>query len=110
MQANRANDLYARKSSEKIKSPLDEEDICNILIPRTIKSSVKNLPVMVTAAVPKRDGIHYKVCSKHGHIISTFSRHVGNSTISWMQLYNRLLCGSKMFVQSSQNLLHNSMP
>jgi hypothetical protein len=73
-QANRVNDLRARKSSGKIKSPLEEQDICTILIPKPIKSSLKNLPVMVTAAVPKRDGIRYKVCSKHGHLTGTFSR------------------------------------
>ncbi len=34
--ANRVNDLRARKSSGKIKSPLEEEDICTISIPKTI--------------------------------------------------------------------------
>ncbi len=54
-QAHRVNELCARKSSGKIKPPLEEEDICTIIsIPKMIKSPVKNLPVMITAAVPKR--------------------------------------------------------
>jgi len=84
-QANRVNELRARKSSGKIKSPLEEEDICTISIPKTIKSSVKNLPVMVTAAVPKRDGIRYKVCSKHGHLTGTFSR----SEVAYRKNYSK---------------------
>ncbi len=43
-------------------------------IPKTIKSSLKNLPVMVAAAVMKRDGTCYKMCSKHGRLSGTFSR------------------------------------
>jgi len=68
------NDLHARKGSGKIKTPLEKDDICTISIPKTIKSTVKNLPVMVTDLVYKRDGVRYKVCSKHGHLTGTYSR------------------------------------
>ena len=73
-QANYVNDLRARKGSGKIKTPLEKDDICTISIPKTIKSTVKNLPVMVTDLVYKRDGVRYKVCSKHGHLTGTYSR------------------------------------
>jgi hypothetical protein len=53
---------------------MEEEDICAISKPQIMKSLVKNLPVMITAAVLKRDDIGYKVCSKHGHLTGTFSR------------------------------------
>jgi hypothetical protein len=73
-QANFVNDLRAQKASGMIKSPLELDDICTISIPKTIKSAVKNLPVMTTELVHKREGVCYKVCSKHGHITGTFSR------------------------------------
>ncbi len=38
--ANRVNELCAQKPSGKIKSPLEEEEINTISIPKTIKSSV----------------------------------------------------------------------
>ncbi len=84
-QANRMNELRARKSSGKIKSPLEEEDICTNEIPKRIKLSVKNLPVMITAAAPKRDGIRSKVCSKHGHLTGTFSR----SEVAYRKKYSK---------------------
>ena len=73
-QANRVNDLRDRKSKGKVKTPLEAEDICTISIPKTIKSAVKNLPVMVTEVAYKRQGVRYKVCSRHGHLAGTFSR------------------------------------
>jgi len=73
-QANRVNDLRARKGQGKVKSPLESEDICTISIPKTIKSTVRNLPVLVTDVVHKREGIRYKVCSRHGNLTGTFSR------------------------------------
>ena len=54
------NDLHARKGKGKVKSPLESEDICTISIPKTIKSAVKNLPVMVTDVVHKREGVCYE--------------------------------------------------
>jgi hypothetical protein len=73
-QENRKNDLRAQKGKGKEKSPLESEDICTISIPKTIKSAVKNLPIMVTDVVHKREGVRYKVCSRHGHLAGTFSR------------------------------------
>ncbi len=35
---------------------------------------MKNLPVMVTDVVHKREGVCYTVCSRHGHLAGTFSR------------------------------------
>jgi hypothetical protein len=57
-----------------IKLPLEINDIYTISISKTIKFSIKNLPVMVTDAMSERDGIHYKVCSKHRHLAGTYSR------------------------------------
>ncbi len=65
-QANRVNDLHARNGSGMTKLPLEKDDICTISIPKTIKSAVKKLQVMVTDLVYNRDGVCYKVCSKHG--------------------------------------------
>ncbi len=73
-QANRVIDLHARKGKGKEKTTLESEDICTISIPKTIKSAVKNLPVMVTDVVHKRESVRYKVCSRHGHLAGTFSR------------------------------------
>jgi hypothetical protein len=73
-QANRVNDLRAGKGQRKVKSPLESEDICTISIPKTIKSTVRNLPVLVTDVVHKREGICYKVCNRHGNLTGTFSR------------------------------------
>ena len=70
-QANRVNDLHARKGSGMIKLPLEKDDICTISIPKAIKSAVKKLQVMVTDLVYNRDGVCYKVCSKHGHLTGT---------------------------------------
>jgi hypothetical protein len=57
-----------------IKSPLELDHICTISILKTIKSAVKNLPVMTTELVYKMEGVRYKVCSKHRHITGTYSR------------------------------------
>jgi hypothetical protein len=84
-QANRVNAWRARKANGMIKSPLDLGDICTINIPKTIKSAIKNLPVMVTELVYKRDGVRYKVCTKHGHVTGTFSR----SEIAYRKHYNK---------------------
>jgi hypothetical protein len=84
-QANRVNAWRARKANGTIKSPLELGDICTINVPRTIKSSVKNLPVMVTELVHKRDGVRYKVCTKHGHVAGTFSR----SEVAYRRHYNK---------------------
>jgi hypothetical protein len=72
-QANRVNDLCARKGKGKVKSPLESEDICTTSNPKTIKSAVKSIEVMVTGVVHKREGVCYKVCSRHGHLAGTFS-------------------------------------
>ena len=64
---------------------MEEEDICAISKPKIMKSLVKNLPVMITAAVPKRDVIRYKVCSKHGHLTGTFSR----SEVAYRKNYSK---------------------
>ncbi len=61
------------------------DDICKISIPKTIKSAVKNLPVMITELVYKREGVRYKVCSKHGHITGTFSRF----KVAYRRNYNK---------------------
>ncbi len=64
-----------KKGSGMLKKlPLEKDDICTISILKTIKSAVKNLPVMVTGLVYKRDGVRYKVCCKHGHLTGTYSR------------------------------------
>jgi hypothetical protein len=84
-QANRVNDLCAQKASGMIKTPLELDDICTISIPKTIKSAVKNLPVMITESVYKRDGVRYKVCSKHGHLTGTFSRF----EVAYRRKYNK---------------------
>jgi hypothetical protein len=84
-QANRVNDLHARKGSGMIKSPLKKDDICTISISTTIKSAVKNLPVMITDLVYKRDGVCYKMSSKHGHLTGTFSR----SEVAYRKNYSK---------------------
>jgi hypothetical protein len=88
------NDLRARKGKGKVKSPLESEDIWTISIPKTIKSVVKNLPVMVTDVVHKREGL----CMSR---IQQCHR---------MQLCNWLLYGFKMFLQSSRPSLYHFMP
>ncbi len=84
-QANRVNALHARKGSGMIKSPLEMDDICTISILKTIKSAIKNLPVMFTELVYKRDGVRYKVYSKHGHLSGTLSR----SEVAYRKNYNK---------------------
>jgi hypothetical protein len=84
-----------------IKSPLDLGDIGTINIPKTIKSSVKNLPVMVTEQVHKRDGVRYNVCTKHGHVTGTFSR----SEIAYRKHYNKDIVKIDPTVKSFKNKL-----
>ena len=40
-----------------------------------IKSSIKQLPVMVTSVKVVRNGNRYSICTKHGHLKGTYDRN-----------------------------------
>ncbi len=109
-------DLERKVVNCKLESILEENDICIITIPKRTKSWVKNLPVMDTAVLKKRDGICSNACSKHHeHLTGTYisnrselaywkkytkeidpsndyhyNKHKVNSIICWMQLYKKI--------------------
>jgi hypothetical protein len=104
-QANWVNDLRAQKGKGKVKSPLESENICIISIPKSKKSAVKNLPVMVTDVVHKRKGVRYKVCSRHGHLAGTFSR----SELAYRNYYTKeILKIDSSMADYKQKLTHTT--
>jgi hypothetical protein len=74
-QAKSVNEGRARKVDEKHQAKLKEGEICTLKIDARIKSSIKQLPVIITSVKVARSGNRYSICIKHGHLKETYDRN-----------------------------------